>query len=119
MNNMTEYSPLGSVTYDRLDDVQFEDSQGNMRDIPQWQRNVALSPDQQAILDAQNQASQSLLGIANEQLGFLGDYLGSGVDTSQLPDYVGPIQAGTLDNTAIQYDPQQRVNLEGQSQETS
>lgn len=116
MNNMTEYSPLGSVTYNRLDDVQFKDSQGNMRDIPQWERTVALSEDQQAILDAQNQASQSLLGIANDQLGFLGDYLGSGVDTSQLPDYVGPIQAGQLNNDQIGYNQAQQVNLQGQSQ---
>lgn len=111
MNNMSEQSPLGSITYNPLGTKEFENSQGNVVEVPQWERIVTLSEDQQAILDAQNQASQSLLGIANEQLGFLGDYLGSGVDTSQLPDYVGPIQAGTLDNAPIEYAHQQRVNL--------
>src|SRR5215469_7267742 len=71
LNNVNQYSPYGSVTYDQY--------------APnQWSQTTTLSPSQQAIYNQQTAAEQGALQLGNTQLGRIGTALGTQLNPSNL-----------------------------------
>lgn len=75
LNNTNQYNPWGSVEYEQTGTAGFTDSQGNWVETPQFTQTTTLSPEQQAIFDQTQGAEQNLATLANDQSGFLQDYL--------------------------------------------
>lgn len=75
LNNTDQVNPWGSVTYEQTGTAGFTDSQGNWVETPQFTQTTTLSPEQQAIFDQTQGAEQNLATLANDQSGFLQDYL--------------------------------------------
>jgi len=75
LNNTDQVNPWGSVSYEQTGTAGFTDSQGNWVETPQFTQTTTLSPEQQAIFDQTQGAEQNLATLANEQSGFLQDYL--------------------------------------------
>jgi len=80
-NNITgmvnQNTPYGSLSYDQTGTYTFNDPYtGQSYELPTWTATTSLSPEQQAILDTNQQAQGNLSGIAADQSGFLRDYLG-------------------------------------------
>lgn len=74
--NMTDqYNPWGSVTYDRVGEDSFVDSQGNTITTPKYTQTTTLSPEQQAIYDQSQAAQGNLATLANEQSAAIRDLL--------------------------------------------
>ena len=100
LNNGNSYTPYGSVT-------QTQDPTTN-----QWTSTTTLSPAEQGILNSSQQAQQSALGVANQQIGRVNTALGQSLTPGQLQTNVnsGPlasnVQAGPLQYS---FDPGQSV----------
>jgi len=97
-NRVNQVTPYGSLTYSESG----RDSQNN----PMWTATQSLSPDQQKLLDYQNQTSLGLGSIQNQGLGYVQNMLDKPFDTSQLP--ANQINAGQTAQDAImaRLDPQ-------------
>jgi hypothetical protein len=76
-NRVNQYTPYGSLEYE----VSGEDKFGN----PMWKATQALAPEQQKLLDYQNQASMGLGVLTGKGLGYVSNMLDNPFDTSQLP----------------------------------
>jgi hypothetical protein len=63
---------------------------------PQWSANVTLSPDQQKLLDLQNQSSEQMGQIGLNQLGQVSNTLSSPVNFNGAPAQVANVKAGPL-----------------------
>lgn len=74
---VNQYTPWGSSTYSQAG----TDSTGN----PIYSQTVSLSPDQQKLLDQQNQLSLGLGGAQNNALGYVNQALSNPLDASKLP----------------------------------
>lgn len=90
-NRVNQVTPYGSLTYSESG----KDSQGN----PMWTATQALSPEQQKILDYQNQTSLGLGSIQNQGLDYVKNMLAQPFDTSKLPAEM--INAGQTAQDAI------------------
>ena len=90
-NRINQYTPYGSLTYKQ----EGTDSQGH----PTYGQTVALSPEQQKILDYQNQTSIGLGEIQGQGLDYVKNMLSKPFDTSQLP--AEQINAGQTAQDAI------------------
>lgn len=90
-NRVNQVTPYGSLTYSESG----KDSQGN----PMWTATQSLSPDQQKLLDYQNQSSLGLGSIQNQGLGYVQNMLDKPFDTSALP--AEQINAGQTAQDAI------------------
>lgn len=90
-NRVNQYTPYGSLTYSESG----KDSQGN----PMWTANTQLSPEQQQILNYQNQTSLGLGSIQNQGLDYVKQMLSQPFDTSRLP--AEQINAGQTAQDAI------------------
>lgn len=90
-NRVNQVTPYGSLTYSESG----KDSQGN----PMWTATQSLSPDQQKLLDYQNQSSLGLGSIQNQGLGYVQNMLDKPFDTSTLP--AEQINAGQTAQDAI------------------
>jgi len=76
LGNVNQYGPDGSVTYSQNGGTTFTDPTSGARYfIPQYTQTTSLSPQQQAIKDQSDAASLNLGTLANQQSGFLKDYL--------------------------------------------
>lgn len=73
-NRVNQITPYGNLNYAETG----TDSRGN----PIWTATQTLSPEQQQILDMQNQASIGLGGTINASLGRVQDVMGQGFDPS-------------------------------------
>lgn len=82
LNFTDQYTPDGSLVYTQNGTKGYTDSTGKWIELPSYQATTTLSPAQQAIKDQVNGASLNLATLANQQSGFLKDYLGKGIDTS-------------------------------------
>jgi hypothetical protein len=85
LGNVNQYGPDGSVTYSTNGSKSFTDpTSGATYNIPQYTQTTTLSPQQQAIKAQTDAASLNLGTLANNQSGFLKDYLAKPVslDTS-------------------------------------
>lgn len=67
LNNANSYTPYGSVTQTQNPDTQ------------QWTSTTTLSPQEQGLFDQSMQAQGSALGVANQQIGRVGQALGQGL----------------------------------------
>ena len=76
-NRVNQVTPYGSLKYD----ITGSDPYGN----PTYTATQSLSPEQQQILDYQNQASIGLGRLAGQGLGYVENMLASPFDTSKLP----------------------------------
>lgn len=76
-NRVNQNTPYGSINYS----TNGKDAYGN--DL--WQSNVTLSPEQQKILDQQNQLSIGLGGSMNNALDYINQNLSNPLDASNLP----------------------------------
>ena len=76
MLNMTnQITPTGTLTYNQTGTSRFKDSQGNWVETPTYTATTKLTPEQQAIFDKTQGAQTNLAGLAQQQSGFLKDYL--------------------------------------------
>jgi hypothetical protein len=76
-NRVNQYTPYGSLEYK----VSGEDPYGNAT----WSATQSLAPEQQKLLDYQNQASLGLGALTGKGLGYVNKMLDTPFDTSQLP----------------------------------
>jgi len=76
-NRVNQVTPYGSLKYSESG----TDSQGN----PMWTATTSLSPEQQQILDYNNQTSIGLGSIQNQGLDYVQQMLSQPFDTSKLP----------------------------------
>ena len=79
-NRVNQYTPYGSLQYNINPQSQW-DIYGN----PTWSSTQTLAPDQQKLLDIQNQTSLSLGNLQNQGLGYVQNMISKPFDTSQLP----------------------------------
>jgi len=71
----TQVNPWGTVSYDSAGTRSFIDSRGKTVTVPIYTQTTSLSPEQQAIFDQTQAAETNLATLANEQSGFLQEYL--------------------------------------------
>ena len=76
-NRVNQVTPYGRLDYS----VTGQDPYGN----PTWTATQSLSPQQQQLLDYQNQTSIGLGQLANKGLGYVENMLNTPFDTSRLP----------------------------------
>jgi hypothetical protein len=76
-NRVNQVTPYGNLTYSESG----TDSRGN----PIWTATQTLSPEQQQILDYQNQTSIGLGRLSGQGLGYVENMLNTPFDTSALP----------------------------------
>jgi len=76
-NRVNQVTPYGNLNYS----ITGEDPYGN----PTWTATQSLSPDQQQLLDYQNQTSMGLGKLAGQGLGYVEEMLKTPFDTSALP----------------------------------
>jgi hypothetical protein len=76
-NRVNQVTPYGNLDYA----ITGEDPYGN----PTWTATQTLSPDQQQLLDYQNQTSMGLGKLAGQGLGYVEEMLKTPFDTSRLP----------------------------------
>lgn len=72
-NRINQYTPYGSMTYAK-------DPAGK------WSQTVSLSPEQQQLLNQQNQTSLALGNTMDKGVGYVQNMLDNPFDTSQLPN---------------------------------
>lgn len=84
LNNYNQITPNGSLTFNQTDTYKWTDSYtGETYEIPRYTATQTLSETGQKIND-QNQAAQlNIAGIANNQSGFLKDYLSQPFDAAE------------------------------------
>jgi len=75
LNMINQVGPTGTLTYNQTGVNRFKDSQGNWIETPSYTATTKLTPEQQAIFDQTQGAQTNLAGLANQQSGFLKDYL--------------------------------------------
>lgn len=76
MGNVNQITPDGSLTYEQTGTYKWRDPYtGKTYDIPTFTATQTLSEAQQAIKDQTDAAELNLAGLANDQSGFLRDYL--------------------------------------------
>ena len=78
-NRVNQYTPYGTLEYSINPESQW-DIYGN----PTWSSKQTLSPEQQKLLDIQNQTSINLGGLQNQGLGYVEKMISKPFDTSQL-----------------------------------
>lgn len=90
LGNVNQVTPNGNLTYDQTGSYQwFDPYTMQTYNIPTFTATQTLSPQGQAIQDQNQSAQLNLSTIANNQSGFLKDYLGKPADTSSLPGLIG------------------------------
>ena len=67
MNNMNETSPYGSLTYTQTGTTKIIGPDGKPITVPQYARNVSLSPEQQQLYNKQNSMMQNIGDIGVQQ----------------------------------------------------
>ena len=103
-NRVNQVTPYGSLTYSQSG----TDSQGN----PMWTANVQLSPDQQRLLEQQNQTSLGLGNLQQQGLGYVENMLSKPFDTSGLAQT--GINAGEQMSESIMRRLQPNIQMEQQ-----
>lgn len=76
LGNVNQITPDGSLTYDQTDTYTWKDPYtGKSYEIPRYTATQTLSEQQQGIKDQSDSAQLNLAGLANQQSGFLQDYM--------------------------------------------
>lgn len=84
INNANENSPYGSVKYNNIGYDTVYDAQGRPQQVPRYERNVTLSPEQQGLLNLQNRMQTNLGNLGVQQSGRLQGLLGQEMNTEGL-----------------------------------
>lgn len=87
-NRVSQVTPYGSFKYSETG----TDTQGN----PMWTATTTLSPEQQKLLDIQNQTSIGLGNLQQQGLGYVQNMLNKPFDTSTLPSLQGNLNQTDL-----------------------
>lgn len=87
INNANEKNPYGSVTYNQIGTGTVTDANGKPMTVPRYERDVQLSPDQQNLLNLQNQMQSNLGQLGVSQSSRLQGLLGTNLDTSGVEDW--------------------------------
>lgn len=83
LGNVDRVGPDGTTRYDQTGSYQWTDPYTNKTyTVPRFTETVQLSPEQQATYDKQKAAEGNLAGLAEQQSGFLKDYMSEPVDLS-------------------------------------
>ena len=90
-NRVNQYTPFGSLTYSQSG----TDSQGN----PTYSQTMQLAPEQQQLLDQQNQTSMALAGLQGKGVDAVSNLFGNLPSASQLTPR--PINPGETAQSAI------------------
>jgi hypothetical protein len=114
VGNPNTYTPYGSQTYSVAGWEQVPDATGKMINVPRYNMQQQLSPDQMTLLGYQTQAGGNLGLTAVEQSARMREHLNKGVDTSGLQAWnAGPgVDRQGIEDTMMasyrrQADPQQ------------
>lgn len=75
LNTGTQVNPWGTVSYAQDGTRSFVDSNGKTVTLPSFTQTTSYTPEQQAIFDANQGAQTNLANLAQQQSGFLQDYL--------------------------------------------
>jgi len=76
LGNVNQQTPYGSLTYNQTGTYKWTDpTSGKSYDLPTWTATQALSPEQQKILDQNNQTNLNLATLATDQSGKLNNLL--------------------------------------------
>lgn len=75
LNMVDQYTPTGSLTYAQNGNNTFTDAKGRVISTPKYSATTTLTPQQQAIFDKTQGAQTNLAGLAQQQSGFLKNYL--------------------------------------------
>ena len=95
LGNANEQSPYGNVNYSQSGNfTTITDELGRTYQIPQFNRSVTLSPEQQQLYNQQTRLGGDLNNLAISQVGRLSGVLGQPLDTSTLPGAVNSIGMG-------------------------
>jgi hypothetical protein len=93
-------TPYGSLTYNQTGSYDYTDpSSGDVHTIPTYEAVTELTPIQQQTLDRTQRAQRNLAGLANQQSGFLKDYLAEPAtfDTSEIEGRLYDLGSQRLD----------------------
>jgi hypothetical protein len=96
INNANETNPYGAVNYKNIGYETIYDAKGRPQKVPRYQRDVTLSPDQQGLLNLQNQMQTNLGNLGVSQSSRLQGLLGQEMNTEGLEEWnrgVAPRQA--------------------------
>lgn len=107
VNNMNEVSPYGNVTYE----FSHYENNGAGRRVPRYTRIVELTPEQQTMLDQQNQLGINLNDLAIGQVDRLEGVLDTPVDLGTTEQARIDAQEALLSRLEPQFD-RDRANLE-------
>lgn len=94
LGNANVISPYGSSTYSQTGTQQIRDAQGRPIDVPTFTQRIDLSPDQQNLLNQQNQLSSTMNTTGINQLNRVSNLLSSPLDTSGVPQVQTGVGSG-------------------------
>src|SRR3546814_3836702 len=72
---VNQQNPWGSVNYDQTGTTGYTNADGKWVSIPSFTQTTTYTPEQQAIFDQTQAAQTNPAELANDQSGFLQDYL--------------------------------------------
>jgi len=114
LNNFDQVTPDGLLTfttdgYETITDL----STGRSYEIPRRTATTTLSPEQQAIADQNNAAELNLAGLANQQSGFLQDYMAQpfSYDVGEYENWAGGLYDSLNRNNAARAEEDLRTRL--------
>lgn len=85
LNNTNQYGPYGSVTYDIIGTNKVGDGNGGLIDVPKYQANVNLSPEQRRLYDTQTQIAQGTSDLGNAYVSRIRDATATPFNYDGLP----------------------------------
>ncbi len=96
MGNANEISPTGNVNYTQIGQQTITGPNGETYQIPQYQREQTLSPEQRQLYDQQTALGSSMNQLASSQVGRLNSVLGAPISSAGLPaNYAMPTNPTT------------------------
>lgn len=87
INNANENNPYGSVKYSNIGYETVYDANGKPMQVPRYQRDVTLSPEQQKLYQLQTQMQGNLGQLGVDQSSRLQGLLGTNLNTEGLQDW--------------------------------
>jgi hypothetical protein len=90
IGNVNEKNPYGSVNYNNIGYEPVTDAQGNVTQVPRYERDVTLAPEQQQLLGYENQTKANLGQLGVSQSARLNQSLQGNLDTTGLQGWSTP-----------------------------
>ena len=117
MGMVNQNTPNGSLSYSQSGTYTYKDPYtGKTYEIPTYTATTTLTPQQQAILDQNNQTQLNLAQTGAQQSAFLQDYLGEvwNPDTAAIENYLYDLGSQRLDPRFAQQEDALRTQLANQ-----